>query len=117
MRVIRAAVAFATFVAAVASSSAHADPVTSGEARFTVLTPRVIRMEYSSSKQFEDAPSLVFATRGNAGDVPAKVSHEKGWLVIRTDLLTLRYKEGSGPFGADNLTVESKQLKPSKRTA
>ncbi|MDR6643633.1 hypothetical protein J2X57_002866 [Luteibacter sp. 1214] len=112
MRVIRAAVAFATFVVAVASSSAHADPVTSGEARFTVLTPRVIRMEYSSSKQFEDAPSLVFATRGNAGDVPAKVSHEKGWLVIRTDLLTLRYKEGSGPFGADNLTVESKQLKP-----
>jgi hypothetical protein len=113
MKVIRAAVAIAVLLFVAASPPpARAAPVTSGEARFTVLGPRVIRMEYAPSKQFEDAPSLVFATRASVGDVPAEVTHDKGWLVIRTDLLTLRYKEGSGPFKADNLTVESKRLKP-----
>ena len=33
-------------------------PVTLGSARFTVLTPQVIRMEYSPSGHFVDAPSL-----------------------------------------------------------
>lgn len=90
-------VALAVFACA-ATAPLHATdaPVVSGQARFTVLTPRVIRMEYSPNAQFEDAPSLVFATRGSAPDVKARVDHEKGWLVIRTDVLTLRYKEGFG---------------------
>ncbi|WP_051938592.1 glycoside hydrolase family 31 protein [Luteibacter sp. 9135] len=113
MTVIRAAVvSTALLLLAMVALPAHAAPVVSGEARFTVLTPRVIRMEYAPSTQFEDRPSLVFATRGNGADVPASVSHDNGWLVIRTALLTLRYKEGSGPFTADNLSIASKQLKP-----
>lgn len=42
---------------------ATADPaavVVAGPARFTVLTPRAIRMEYSPGGAFEDRPSQVF---------------------------------------------------------
>ena len=43
-----------------------ADPkaiVISGQARFTVLTPQLIRMEWSASGRFEDHASLVFINR------------------------------------------------------
>ncbi|MET0935225.1 MAG: TIM-barrel domain-containing protein [Luteibacter sp.] len=94
------------------AAQASSPPVTSGSARFTVLTPRVIRMEFAEGGRFEDAPSLVFATRGDAPAVDARVSHEKGWLVIRTSDVTLRYKEGSGVFTADNLGIASNTAKP-----
>ena len=112
MKIFRVAGVFALLACAAAPLHATDAPVVSGHARFTVLTPRVIRMEYSPTAQFEDAPSLVFATRGSAPDAKSTVSHEKGWLVIRTDVLTLRYKEGSGAFTADNLGISSKTTKP-----
>ncbi len=37
--------------------------VTAGHARFTVLTPQLIRMEWSADGKFEDHPSLVFLNR------------------------------------------------------
>jgi alpha-glucosidase (family GH31 glycosyl hydrolase) len=43
-----------------------ADPaadVVIGKARFTVLTPQLLRMEWSASGHFEDRPSLVFLNR------------------------------------------------------
>ncbi len=43
-----------------------ADPkavVTIGNARFTVLTPQLIRMEWSADGKFEDHASLVFINR------------------------------------------------------
>src|SRR6185437_8146487 len=43
-----------------------ADPkavVLFGHARFTVLTPQLIRMEWSASNQFEDHASFVFINR------------------------------------------------------
>ena len=113
MTKIRVAAAFTVvLLVLVLPWRAHAAPVTSGDARFTVLGPRTLRMEYAPAGQFEDAPSLVFATRADVGDVPASVTHENGWLVIRTSMLTLRYKEGSGAFSASNLSIESKQIKP-----
>jgi alpha-glucosidase (family GH31 glycosyl hydrolase) len=113
MKKLRLAAALALLAGAGAAPLQATDaPVTSGNARFTVLTPRTIRMEYSPDARFEDAPSLVFATRDGAPDAKAQVSHEKGWLVIRTGVLTLRYKEGSGAFTADNLAIVSKATKP-----
>jgi hypothetical protein len=68
-----------------------ADPkamVIEGRARFTVLTPRLIRMEWG---QFEDHASLVFVNRRLP--VPQfTTSHDGGALVIQTQRLTLRYK-------------------------
>ena len=78
--------------------------VVSGQARFTVLAPRLIRMEWSGASEFEDRASLVFINRRQP--VPPFTSVVKGgWLTITTDMLTLRYKTGSGAFTASNLEV------------
>src|SRR5215472_12033237 len=37
--------------------------VTLGDARFTVLTPQLIRMEWAADGKFEDHPSFVFLNR------------------------------------------------------
>ena len=37
--------------------------VVSGNARFTVLTPQLIRMEYSDNGQFLDSATLAFLNR------------------------------------------------------
>jgi len=81
--------------------------VVSGKARFTLLTPAMIRMEWSLSGRFEDSPSLVFIRR----DLPVpsyQTRVEEGWLVIETSELVLRYKTGSGKFSAANLEVRVK---------
>jgi len=84
------------------------------DVRFTVLTPRVVRMEWSPDGQFEDRASLVFVNR--ALPVPEFRKNEKGgWLEIRTAGLTLRYKLGSGRFTRDNLSV-SFVMQSKKRT-
>ena len=60
-----------------------ADPaaiVISGQARFTVLTPQLIRMEWSANSQFEDHASLVFINRRLP--VPKFTQQTKrGWLI------------------------------------
>ena len=74
-----------------------ADPaavVVSGNARFTVLTSKMIRIEYSSSKQFEDRATFAIVNRRLP--VPSYTTEEAdGYLYIRTSDLTLRYKLGS----------------------
>ena len=90
--------------------------VKAGCARFTVLTPEMIRIQYSSSKQFEDRAT--FAVVNRRLPVPAyKVKKKGGWLTITTDALTLRYKMGA-LISADNadalsveLTVNGRQVK------
>jgi alpha-glucosidase len=78
--------------------------VRSGDARFTVLTDRMIRMEWASDGRFEDRGTIVVVNRRLG--VPAfRTSHDAGWTVISTGALTLRYREGSGRFTADNLEV------------
>jgi len=84
-----------------------ADPaaiVTSGQARFTVLTPQLIRIEWSAEGLFQDQASLVFLNRRLP--VPAYSHEEKdGWLTLKTETLSLRYKRGVGPFTSENLEI------------
>src|SRR5262249_9997125 len=90
---------------------ASADPpspgshtVRAGAARFEVLTPSLIRLEYAQDGHFEDSATFNVIDR----DLPTpnfRVSHVDGWLTITTDRLTLRYREGSGPFDASNTSV------------
>jgi alpha-glucosidase len=84
-----------------------ADPravVISDQARFTVLTPQLIRMEWDADGKFEDHASLIFINRLMPVP-PFKQSVQNGWLVIDTGKLTLRYKRKSGAFTAENLQV------------
>jgi Glycosyl hydrolases family 31/Carbohydrate binding module (family 35)/Domain of unknown function (DUF5110) len=86
-------------------AGAQASAVTSGDARFEVLSPTLIRTEYAGDAHFIDAPT--FNAIGRDGFAPAHFTTQTtgGWLTIQTQALTLRYKVGSGPFGADNLQV------------
>ena len=79
------------------SPQPDADPeaiVTSGRARFTVLTPRMIRIQYSTRQLFEDRAT--FAVINRRLPVPQFTTREEnGYLYIETGELTLRYKMGS----------------------
>ena len=68
--------------------------VTSGRARFTVLTPRMIRVQYSSRGLFEDRAT--FAVVNRQLPVPAfSTREENGFLFIETEYLSLKYRIGS----------------------
>jgi alpha-glucosidase len=90
-----------------------ADPaamVVSGNARFTVLTPELIRMEWAADGRFEDRASLVFLNRRLP--VPKfthSFSEASRSLTIRTDKLLLTYSPtGDGRFTAGNLSIALK---------
>ncbi len=88
---------------------AAADPaavVTSGNARFTVLTPRLIRMEWSENAVFEDRATLSFVNRRLP--VPEyKVTRCGAKVTVKTSDAVLVYK-GPGKFDASNLSVRFK---------
>src|SRR5580704_5109500 len=88
-----------------------ADPravVTTAHARFTILTPQLIRMEWAADGKFEDHASLVFLNRRLP--VP-EFTHESaldgGRTIIQTSVLKLVYTPGKsdGKFAPDNLSI------------
>ena len=88
-----------------AARAAPRATVLAGDARFQILGSGLIRMEYSPTATFENAPTVNVLNRRFA--VPRyRVSRRDGWLTIRTHSATLRYELGSGPFGPDNTLLE-----------
>ncbi|MEI7634401.1 MAG: TIM-barrel domain-containing protein [bacterium] len=84
--------------------AAAAAVVQAGNARFTVLASALIRLEWSPSGRFEDRSSLAFMNRRMT--VPQfTTSRAGGWLTLRTNDLTLRYREKGGRFSASNLSI------------
>lgn len=77
-----------------------------GHARFTVLTDRVLRMEYSESAgSFEDYATIAIMNRNTT--VPVfTTSTAGGVLVIRTSSVELSYRVGER-FSGTSLTVAS----------
>ncbi len=78
--------------------------VTDGSCRFTILTPRLLRLEWAADGVFEDHASLVFLNRQMTVP-PFTVSVSKDTLLIRTSALELRFLKGSGRLAADNLEI------------
>ncbi len=75
-----------------------------GHARFTVLTSRLIRMEWASDGQFEDRATFAFPTR--YAEAPAFTADQSDAHVdLKTDALTLHYTADDQPFHADNLSI------------
>ncbi len=73
-------------------------------ARFTVLTPQLIRMEWSEDGVFEDRATLTFVNRNI--EVPQfKVYQSRSKVVIKTDELRLTYQKGE-KFSAKSLSAE-----------
>ena len=87
----------------------HEATVVSGNARFTVLTDRLVRMEWSEDGVFEDRATLGIVNRETA--VPEfKASKIKGGVRIKTAALTLEYR-GGGKFVRNNLSLSFKMGK------
>ncbi|GAA3624143.1 glycoside hydrolase family 31 protein [Lentzea roselyniae] len=79
--------------------------VVSGQARFQVLSPTLVRSEYAGDRRFENAPTYNVVNRTGFPRTPYLTRVEDGWLIITTSALTLRYRVDSGPFRADNLEL------------
>jgi alpha-glucosidase (family GH31 glycosyl hydrolase) len=75
-----------------------------GNARFTVLSPSLIRLEYSPDGVFENHRSF-FAVHRNVPQQAFTYFRKNGWLEIKTEKLFLRYKIGSGDFKETNLSI------------
>lgn len=88
-----------------ASVPAKASPVVSGDARFEVLSPTLIRTEYAGDAAFLDAATFNAVGRDGFAATPFTRTTSGGWLTVTTAALTLRYKVGSGPFTDQNLTI------------
>ncbi|MFE9852177.1 TIM-barrel domain-containing protein [Streptomyces sp. NPDC005576] len=79
--------------------------VISGDARFEILSPTLVRTEYAGDGKFTDEPT--FNAIGRDGFTPTAYTArtENGWLTVRTSAMTLRYRVGSGAFDAKNFSV------------
>lgn len=79
-----------------------------GSARFTILTDRLIRIEYDSSREFVDEASQTVFYRDF--DNPAfDFSIKNDVLQIETDFLTLKYSVGE-KFTSESLSIKLKQF-------
>src|SRR5438270_7732543 len=90
-----------------------ADPkavVRVGNARFTVLTPQLIRMEWAADGKFEDHASFVFLNRHlPVPKFTVSATDGGGRQILKTDALSLSYtvaRDSNGKFSADNLRVD-----------
>jgi len=81
--------------------------ITVGNARFTVLTPQLIRMEWATDGKFEDHASLVFLNRKLPVPKFGADRDNLGAVTITTDALKLDYKGGS-KFNAEDLSITFK---------
>lgn len=100
--------AFAAVTVAVTPSATAAAGqsgiVVDGHARFEVLSPTLVRMEYAADDHFEDSPTFNVVDR--VVDPPTYETRvEGGDRVITTGALTLRYHRGGGPFSPSNTSV------------
>jgi alpha-glucosidase (family GH31 glycosyl hydrolase) len=82
--------------------------ITADCARFTVLTDRILRLEFSKDQRFEDRPSQVFWHRAQPVPMYKKTVTEKN-IEIETDYLLLRYRPNTRGFSRSTLSIQLKQ--------
>lgn len=74
-----------------------------GNARFTVLTSRLVRLEYDPNGEFVDAPTQVILQR-DLGGAAWRFRPTGDGIELSTDDVRIRY--AGGPFTAESLVVE-----------
>ncbi|MGC3994218.1 MAG: glycoside hydrolase family 31 protein [Propionicimonas sp.] len=79
-----------------------ANQVVGDHYRITVLTPRMLRLEYSPTGRFEDR-ATPFALHRDLGPVDFRVTRDAAGLHLFTGALVVDYDEG--PFSASGLLV------------
>jgi alpha-glucosidase (family GH31 glycosyl hydrolase) len=97
-----------------AAASDHYDPVAdsravvlAGSARFTVLTPQLIRLEWAKDGKFEDHASFAFLNRALPVPQFTRQIGPRNRVVLKTNALTLVYDPGDtdGKFTPSDLSV------------
>jgi alpha-glucosidase (family GH31 glycosyl hydrolase) len=73
--------------------------------RITILTPQVIRLEWDSTGTFNNYASFVVVNR-NLPVPQFTQSVNNGWLVIKTAVLEIRYRQNTGKFDPGNLIIK-----------
>jgi len=71
--------------------------------RFTILTPRLIRLEYDKNGLFEDRATSLIVNR-TFEDFVYEISGEEPLLIVKTEYFTLTYTKES-PFTSSSLKV------------
>ena len=92
----------AAFLALVTVGAGAANVETAGRARFTLLTDRMVRCEWSEDGTFEDRPSLTFVNR-SMPEVRHTFERKDGGVVITTARMRLEWTGGA--FTEKNLTA------------
>lgn len=78
--------------------------VRDGAARFTVLSPTLIRAEFAQDSRFEDRPTMT-AQRVER-PVPRYTTRVRGgWREIRTARILLRWRRGTAPMDPETLRL------------
>jgi hypothetical protein len=86
-----------------APAPAAGEAIVDGPARFEVITPSLVRLEYAADRRFEDRRTLT--TGGRLRTSPSSSTEVTGGeRVIRTARMTLRWRRGE-PFGEESLRV------------
>lgn len=80
--------------------------IKAGNARFTVLTSGLIRLEWDSLGVFEDNATQVVLNR-NLNKPDFKVKNTANKLIIKTNKLKLIYKKSKERFNAQNLEIKA----------
>lgn len=90
-----------------------AQTVTEGKARFTVLTPNLVRIEYNDNGKFEDRATFLAVNR-EFPEVRFTTGDSAGYMVLNTGALRLAYKKGSDARKPENLSIE--MMRDGKKT-
>jgi Glycosyl hydrolases family 31/Domain of unknown function (DUF5110)/Carbohydrate binding module (family 35)/Carbohydrate binding module (family 6) len=88
-----------------ASAVSSSQIIVDGPARFEILSPGLIRLEYAGDQKFQDSTTFNMIGRNNFGRTQFSTSAKNGIRIIQTGNVTLKYLEGSGPFSSSNLQI------------
>lgn len=105
--ILLAVMAGGLFASASTMAASHRDGdgiIIAGHARFTVITPTLIRLEFSRDGKFIDDRSY-FAWRRNVLPPKFQIRRQNGILIIHTSRMTLRWRGGNNSFTAQNLSI------------
>lgn len=81
------------------------NPVILGNARFTIITPELVRLEYAVDGKFIDNPTL-FANNRDLSFKNFNIStNVKGWTLITTSRMRIEYFNDGFPFGQTNFRI------------
>jgi alpha-glucosidase len=103
--VVIIAVQIAAIFAAARTFAADSRSIVNGKVRFQVLSPELVRMEYSPKAHFIDDASVAVVGRANWPGIVPTTEEKNGWLNVSTGKITLSYKLNSGLFAKENLRI------------